>query len=147
MPQDTEKKDTEKTIKELTAKLWAFPLEDYLSSEHFLLFCREQDLGDAWSEYLELSRDKPELYGGSVIRNAFVLFLHHIFHSRQKEFPALFARLLRDFSRGISCMLPFEDLKFDLVLLRYSDQEIEHAFSGTDEDGTGTPESRNGVLS
>jgi len=130
MPQDTAK-----TIRELTAKLWAFPIEDYLSSENFLLFCREQDLGDAWSEYLELSRDKPDLYGSTVIKNAFVLFLHHIFHSRQKEFPALFARLLMDFSREISCVLPLDDLKSNLALLGYSDEEIKIAFSGTDPDG------------
>ncbi len=137
MPQDMVK-----TIRELTARLWAFPIEDYLTSEQFLLFCRERDLGDAWSEYLELSRDKPDLYGSSVIKNAFVLFLHHIFHSRQKEFPALFALLLKDFSQGISCVLPLDDLKSDLMLLGYSDREIETEFSGTDA-GKDTPDARN----
>jgi hypothetical protein len=142
MPQDTEK-----TIRELAARLWGFPIEEYLSSENFSLFCREYDLGDAWREYLELSRDIPELYGSTVIKNAFVLFLHHIFHSRPKEFPALFLSLLMDFSRGISCVLPLDELKADLVLLGYPDQEIEHEFSRVNADGKDTPESRDDMLS
>ena len=65
---------TEKTIKRLAGHLFTYPLEDYLSSENFLIFCRKYDLADAWKEYLVLSRDRPDLYGGSVIKNAFVLF-------------------------------------------------------------------------
>ena len=65
---------TEKTIRRLTGLLFTYPLEDYLSSENFLIFCRKYDLADAWKEYLVLSRDRPDLYGGSVIKNAFVLF-------------------------------------------------------------------------
>lgn len=142
MPQDTKK-----TIKELTARLWAFPIEEYLSSENFSLFCRQHDLGDAWSEYLELSRDMPDLYGTTVIKNAFVLFLHHIFHSRPKEFPALLSSILLDFSRGISCVLPLDDLKSDLMQLGYSEHETEHAFFGVKADGKKTPEFQDDRLS
>ena len=123
MPQDTEK-----TMKELAARLWEFPIEEYLSSENFLRFCRQYDLEDHWKEYLELSRDIPELYGSAVIKNAFVRFLHHIYSSRPDEFPSLFAILVRDFSGGISCALPVDDLKSDLLHLGYSRQEIATQF-------------------
>lgn len=139
--------DTEKIIKDLAAPLWAFPLEDYLASGHFLLFCREQDLEDPWREYLELSRDIPELYGGAVIKNAFVRFLHHIFHNRPQDFPAVFTRLLVDFSRGIPCVIPVDGLKSDLIRLGYSDQEINNEFSRVNADGNDTPEARDDRLS
>jgi hypothetical protein len=131
--------DTKKTIKELTARLWAFPFEEYLSSETFSRFCRDHDLGDTWNEYLELSRDTPDLYGTNVIKNAFVLFLYYIFHSRPGEFPALLGGIVEDFSRGISCVLPLDDLKSDLMQLGYSELETEHAFSGVKADGKATP--------
>jgi len=117
-------KDTEKTMKELAGRLWVFPLADYLSSESFLVFCRQYDLEDRWKEYLELSRDIPELYGNAVIKNAFVRFLHHIYSSRPGEFLSLFALLMRDFSGRISCTLPVDDLRSDLLHLGYSDREI-----------------------
>ncbi len=123
MPQDTEK-----TMKELAARLWEFPIEEYLSSENFLWFCRKYDLEDRWNEYLELSRDIPELYGSAVIKNAVVRFLHHIYSSRPGEFLFLFTRLARDFSGGISCTLPVDDLKSDLLHLGYSLQEIDTQF-------------------
>ncbi|MFZ1128270.1 hypothetical protein [Methanoregula sp.] len=121
--------DTEKTIKDLAAGLWALPIGDYLSSENFLLFCRHHDLADIWREYLDLSHDIPHLYGSAVIKNTLVLFLHHIFHSRPKDFLTLFTLLLMDFYEGNISDLPVGDLKKDLVLLGYSDQEIEYEFS------------------
>jgi len=121
--------DTEKTIKDLAAGLWAPPIEDYLSSENFLLFCRHHDLADIWREYLDLSHDIPHLYGSAVIKNTFVLFLHHIFHSRPKEFPALLILLLVDFSQENIRDLPVGDLKKDLMLLGYSERETEYEFS------------------
>jgi len=122
-------RDTEKTLKRLAAQLFALPVEDYLMSEKFSDFCRRHDLCDAWKEYLVLSRDKPDLYGSAVTKNAFVLFLHHVFHSRQKEFPQLFSLFLIDFSQGISCVVPFNDLKRDLMALGYSEPEIDTTFS------------------
>jgi hypothetical protein len=134
-------RDTEKTLEDLAATLFTFPFEDYLSSESFALFRREHDLDDNWKEYLQISRDKPELYGSAVIKNAFVLFLSHIFRSRPEEFPALITRLLIDFSLGISREFPVDDLKKDLRLLGYSAEEIDHAFSVQEE----VRESRNQV--
>ena len=83
---------------------------------------------DAWKEYLGFSRDKPDLYARAVIKNAFVLFLHHIFHSRPDEFLKMVAHLLSGLSREISDPLLSDELKKDLVDLGYSDRDLETAF-------------------
>jgi hypothetical protein len=121
--------DTNQIIKGLATRLWALPIEDYLASEDFLRFCRKHDLGDAWGEYLELSRDRPDLYGSSVIKNAFFLFLYHLFHKKPAEFLSLFASLLTDFSRGISHDLPVDDIRSSLLLMGYPEDMIDHALS------------------
>jgi len=118
-------RDTRKTIKRLTARVFTCPVEDYLASEKFSEFCRNHDLLDAWKEYLELSRDTPELFGSAVTKNAFGLFLHHIFHSRPDEFPELFIHFFLEFSHAISCVVPVENLKKDLRDLGYSDRDLE----------------------
>jgi hypothetical protein len=120
---------TEKTIKRLAGNLFTYPIEDYLSSENFLIYCRKYDLVDNWKEYLVVSRDRPDLYGGSVIKNAFVLFLHHIFHSRPKEFLEVFTWFLMEFSEGISQSLPLDNLKKDLLSLGFSAEDIHNEFS------------------
>jgi hypothetical protein len=124
MPQDTKK-----TIKRLTARLFTLPIEDYLSSENFSLFCKEHDLVDAWQEKLEFSRDIPSLYGGAVIKNALVLFLQHIFHCRPNEFLNLFTHFLFGFSQEFAQPLPVNDLEKDLKDLGYSDKDLETRFS------------------
>jgi hypothetical protein len=112
--------DTEKIIRGMTARLSAFPLEEYLSSESFRRFCQEHDLEDTWREFLEVSEDRPDLYGNRVKENALVKFLVHIFHGRPGEFPKVFARLLISFSREISQTLPLAGLNEDLQRLGYS---------------------------
>jgi hypothetical protein len=124
MPQDTQK-----IIGQIAARVFTSPLADYLSSDRFLRVCREEDLEDIWKEYLELSRDRPDLFGDAVIRNAFVLFLHHIFHHRQAEFPALLTGILMDFSRETDQSLPFKDLKTDVLKLGYPLKDLEEKFS------------------
>ena len=119
---------TEKTIKRLTGLLFSYPIEDYLSSENFLIFCREYDLVDNWKEFLVVSRDRPDLYGGSVIKNAFDLLVHHIFHSRPGEFPEVFTNFLARFSQEIDQQLPFDDLKSDLMDLGYSGYDLDKKF-------------------
>jgi hypothetical protein len=121
--------DTEKTIKRLAAHLFSFPLEKYLFSEDFFGFLQEYDLGDAWNEYLVFSQDRPDLYGDAVTKNAFGLFLHHIFHSRPGEFLPLFTCFIIGFSQAISQALPVDDLKKDLMVLGYSDEDIDNEFS------------------
>lgn len=123
-------RDTRKTIGRLAGHLFTCPVEVYLSSEKFSDFCREHDVYDTWMEYLELSRDTPDLYGRAVTKNAFGLFLHHIFQSRPDEFLTLFIHLFLEFSEGSSCKVPVENLKKDLMDLGYSDQELESEYSG-----------------
>jgi hypothetical protein len=122
-------RDTKKTIQSLTAHVFSLPAEDYLASEKFTDFCRKHDLCDAWKEYLELSRDEPDLYGNAVTKNAFSLFLLHIFHSRPDEFLTLFIDFLLEFSHGISCVIPVENLNEDLKDLGYSDRDLETELS------------------
>ncbi len=129
-------RDTEGTIRRLASQLFAFPVEDYLASEQFSAFCRDHDLVDAWKEHLESSHDnRPDLYGRDVIKNAFVLFLHHIFHTRPGDFLPLFTRFLIDLSPGICQALPLNDLKKDLTLLGYPESVIDTGFSILKEDG------------
>jgi hypothetical protein len=122
-------RDTKKIIGQLAGRLPHGPLEEYLASEKFLRLCRDHEVEDAWKEYLELSRDRPDLYGGSVMQNAFVLFLHHIFHEQPDAFPLLFTRFLAGFSRGISQPLPLDDLEKDLAGLGYPEKVLEKKFS------------------
>jgi hypothetical protein len=123
-------RDTRKAIKRLTALVFTCPVEVYLASKKFTDFCRKHDLCDAWKEYLELSQDEPDLYGNAVTKNAFGLFLHHIFHSRPDEFLTLFIDFLLEFSHAISCVIPVENLKKDLKDLGYSDRDLEAELSG-----------------
>jgi hypothetical protein len=119
--------DVKRILTDLATRLWALPIEDYLASAEFTRFCREHDLGDAWQEYRELSRDRPDLYGSSVTQHAFILFLDHIFHKRPAEFLSLFTGLLADFSRRISCNLPVDDIRSSLLLLGYSERTADPA--------------------
>jgi hypothetical protein len=121
--------DTQKTIGRVAARLFTVSPEAYLSSEYFLQFCRGDDLEDTWKESLERSRDRPDLYGDAVIKNAFILFLLHIVHNRPDEFPALLGRFLTGLSREIYQPLPLDDLKMDLADLGYPAQDLEKKFS------------------
>jgi hypothetical protein len=121
--------DTKNPIDRLADRLFSLPLGNYLLSENFSLFCRQHNLEDIWKEYRVVSRDRPELYGIFVIKNAFVLFLQHILHSRPNEFPEVFTHFLSGFSREISQPLPLDDLKKDLMDLGYSDNDLDKKFS------------------
>jgi hypothetical protein len=129
MVQDTKIKDTEKTIRRMAARIFALSPEGYLSSEQFSRFCREQELDDVWKESLQRSRDRPELYGDAVIKNAFVLFLYQSFHSWPGEFLPAFIRFLTVFSQETSGPLPLGDLKLDLTELGYPAADLEKQFS------------------
>jgi len=121
-------RDSKKIIQGLTEHVFTLPVEDYLASEKFADFCRKHDLSDAWKEYLELSQDTPDLYGRAVTKNAFSLFLHHIFHSRPDEFLEVVANFLSGLSQKISDPLLPDELKKDLVDLGYSDRDLEKVF-------------------
>jgi hypothetical protein len=119
--------DSLQAMKELAARLFALPAEEYLASERFREFCRNHDLWDTWREYLRLTEDRPELYGRSVMENAFSRFLSHVFHNRKEEFLHLFVSLLADFLTEISCDMPVDDLRPGLLLLGYSESELDHS--------------------
>jgi hypothetical protein len=121
--------DIEQPIQKLTARLFTLPVGNYLVSENFSQFCRQYDLEDLWKEYRVVSRDRPELYGHFVIKNAFVLLLHHIFHSRPDEFIEVVTQFLLRFSQKINVPLPLNDLKRDLMDLGYPEGDLEPEFS------------------
>jgi len=135
-------KTQKKIIGLIVERLFSFPVGSYLSSENFSRFCRQEDLNDVWSESLDLSRDRPDLYGDSVIRNALVEFLYHIFYRRPEDFPALFVRFLAGFSPDIARPLLLEDLKKDLQDLGYPAESLEKIFSVliADEVDRGNPQ-------
>jgi hypothetical protein len=121
------KDDAKQTMRELTTQIFALPFRDYLESGDFSLFCGEHGLSDVWREYLRVSRDRPDLYGDAVLKNAFTLFLSHDYHSRGEDFLHLFVQLMADFARNLSCPLPVDDFKRSLLLLGYAEGEVDHA--------------------
>jgi hypothetical protein len=123
MPQDTKI-----PIQRLADRLFDLPIGNYLVSENFSEFCRQYDLEDLWKEYCVLSRDRPELYGHFVIKNAFIRLLHHVFHSRPDAFIEVVTQFLLRFSQKIDLPLPLDDLKRDLMDLGYSEGELETEF-------------------
>jgi hypothetical protein len=135
-------KGKEPAIREIMDILWTLPIGDYLTSEDFSRFCREHALGDDWNEYLQLSMDRPDLYGPAVIKDAFSHFLGHLFHSRQNEFLHLFGLLLAAFRRRMTCGLPLDKLERELLLLGYPEQEIRKIFRHPGRERTAAPEDR-----
>ena len=122
-------RNTKKILKKITARLSAYPLAEHLLSKEFAVFLQEQDLVDPWREKYGSALDEPNLYGNEAIRHAFILFLQHVLHCRQKEFPRFFSQFLLDFSRKIDRVLPVDELKGDFVCLNYSDDEIDEEFA------------------
>ena len=122
--------DTGEILHKLTARLWDRPFQDYLSSDDFTRFCRDNGLSDEWRKYLELCRDNPALLGdSSVQKHAFFLFLAHVYHHMPERFLFLLTRLLLDFSRGISCDLPVEEIRSSLLDLGYPQENVDAAVS------------------
>ncbi|AGB03778.1 hypothetical protein [Methanoregula formicica] len=119
--------EVRETIGEMISLLWARSFEDYLSSSAFIRFLLDHELCDEWRKYLELGRDNPALYGSSVWNYAFTRFLEHLHHHLPERFLFLFSRLLADFSRGISCDLPVDEIRSALLRLGYPAQKIDTA--------------------
>ncbi|MFA5268837.1 MAG: hypothetical protein WC379_12775 [Methanoregula sp.] len=134
-----------KIVGRIAERLFSFPVGYHLSSENFSRFCRREDLDDVWGESLDLSRDRPDLYGDSVIRNAFAEFLYHIFYRRPEKFPALFVRFLAGLSHEIARPLPLDDLKKDLRDLGYPAESLEKIFSVLSADEAGRRNRQNGL--
>ncbi len=120
--------DSRQTMKEITAQIFTLPAAEYLASDEFSYFCREHDLWDPWREYLRHAQDRADLFGISVYKHAFTDFLYHMYRGRKEVFLSLFTGLMVDFSRGLSCPLPVDDLRRGMLLLGYSENAIDHAF-------------------
>ena len=120
---------TKRITGRVAVRLFSLPVEDYIISVHFSRFYREQDLEDIWKESRERSRERPDLYGDAMIKNAFVEFLYHTFHSRPEEFPAIVTRFLTGFSWEISRPLPLDELKKDLMDLGCPAEDLEKTFT------------------
>jgi hypothetical protein len=74
------------------------------------------------------SQDRPDLYGPDVGKNAFILFLLHVFHSHHIEFLSILGDLFCSISKGSLCLLPIDELKRDLNNLGYPDTETDMIF-------------------
>lgn len=114
-------------IGDLISLLWARSFEDYLSSSAFIRFLLDHDVCDEWRKYLELGRDNPALYGSAVWEYAFTRFLEHLHHHLPERFLFLFSRLLADFSRGLSCDLPVDEIRSSLLKLGYPTEKVDPA--------------------
>jgi hypothetical protein len=120
--------DTKDHIAGLYTLLAKFPLEEYLSSENFAVFCREQELVDTWKEHLDTSRDRPDLYGNDSTKNAFILFFHHLFQTRSSEFPGILTGFLRDFRTWNASPLTWAAIKEECTGLGFPLPPIEDEF-------------------
>ena len=120
--------DTKEIITRLYTFLSKLPLEPYLSSENFAVFCRVHGLADTWKEHLESSRDRPDLYGKDITGNAFILFFHHLFQTRPSEFLVLLTGFLRDFVQWSAQPVPVDPLKTACIRLGFTEKTVEDEF-------------------
>ena len=123
--------DSRKIIGQLSAHLLDLEIARYLVSEHFTRFCRERNIDDIWKEDLDFSRDKPNLYGDDVVKNAFLHFLEHIYQSRKDEFLGILAVLIRESSGIRPEPAFFREINQDLIRLGYSMEDMKTIFSAT----------------
>ena len=121
------KPEPRKILRQLSDHILETGIGNYLLSEQFTLFCVAHDIEDIWSAALELSRDKPQLYGGDVAKNAFFEVVQHIHHSRKNEFPNIITALLADVSGKHTAPTSVSEIQEDLIRLGYSWEELENA--------------------
>jgi hypothetical protein len=122
------KPESRKILRLLSDHILEPEIGNYLLSEQFTRFCAAQDIEDIWSASLALSRDKPQLYGGDVAKNAFFEVLQHIYHSRKNEFPTILSALLADVSGKHPAPSSVSQIQEDLIRLGYSREDVEKAF-------------------
>ncbi len=120
--------DTKKKITRLYTLLSKLPIEAYLSSPNFTVFCREHDLADTWKEHVDSSRDRPDLYGKDITKNAFILFFQHLFKTRPCEFLVILTAFLQDFRDWNAHPLPFDAIKKECTGLGFPDKTVEDEF-------------------
>jgi hypothetical protein len=120
--------DAKNNIAGLYTLLSKLRLEEYLSSPNFTVFCKEHDLADTWKEHVDSSRDRPDLYGKDITKNAFILFFQHLFQTRPREFLVLLTAFLQDFREWNPHPLPVEALKKECAGLGFPDKTVEDEF-------------------
>jgi len=113
---------------QLYTHLLPLNITDFLESDHFSFFLKNHGLEDTWKQFLVESQNRPDLYGASVGKNAFTLFLLHVFHSRHEEFLSIITDFFKSISLWSSLLLPVGELKYDLQNLGYSDKETDAIF-------------------
>jgi hypothetical protein len=122
----TDAKDHIARLYTLLAKL---PIEEYLSSEKFAAFCREHDLGDTWKEHWETAQARPDLYGKDTAKNAFILFFHHLFQTRSREFLEILTGFLQDFQEWNGSPLSCSAIKKECILMGFPATSVADTFS------------------
>jgi hypothetical protein len=122
----TDPKDHIARLYTLLAKL---PVEEYLSSEAFAVFCRHHDLVDTWKEHWETALARPDLYGKDTTKNAFILFFHHVFQTRPREFLDILTGFLQDFQEWNASPLSCAAIKKECILLGFPVASVEDEFS------------------
>jgi hypothetical protein len=120
--------DAKNNIARLYTLLSKLSLESYLSSENFTIFCSKHDLADIWREHVETSRDRPDLYGKDITRNAFILFFDHLFQARPCEFLVILIDFLQDFRNWNAYPLPIDAIKKECTGLGFPDKMVEDEF-------------------
>jgi hypothetical protein len=121
--------DSQKTIRQLSDHILTLDIGDYLVSEQFTRFCRKHDIDDIWTEELDMSREKPYLYGGDTVKKAFFWTLQHLYQKKKDEFPGILAGLLTDFSGRYPGPSIFHEISEDLIRLGYSKKDVENKFA------------------
>jgi hypothetical protein len=120
--------DTKKTIARLYTLVAKLPLEAYLSSENFIIFCREHDLVDTWKEHSESAKDRPDLYGREAVRQAFILFFDHLILTRPLEFLGILAAFLQDLGEYSAHPVPVDAIKKACVRLGFPTNTVDDEF-------------------
>jgi hypothetical protein len=123
------KPESRKILRQLSDHILETGIGNYLLSEQFTRFCAAHGIEDIWSAALELSRDKPQLYGGEVAKNAFFEVVQHIYHCRKNEFPKIIASLKVDISGKHPAPSSVVRIQEDLNRLGYSRKDVENAFT------------------
>ena len=115
-------------VDQIYTHLLPLQIGKYLESDQFARFLKNQDLEDAWKQFLVESQDRPDLYGSSVRKNAFTAFLLHVFHRYHEKFPGVGRDFFKSIAQWSSHPLPVFELKCDLQNLGYSEYEINTLF-------------------
>ena len=120
--------DPKESVTRLYTLLAKLPLEEYLCSENFAVFCRNHSLCDTWKEHLDNARDRPDLYGNESTKNAFILFFHHLLQTRSREFLGILTAFLQDFREWYASPLPCAALQKECIRMGFPNSLVEEEF-------------------